>query len=81
MATPQGPKYSNDDDASAAAERDARRDSVGAFGRGHGARTLKSTYGIEGIIPRHHSGDAYYEQCYECKADAKRGEHPSAPKN
>ena len=71
-------KYSSPE---AQAQADAERDSMGTYGRGHGSHIYYGPRGdTEGVVGRHHSGDTYYERCPECRLDAKKGEHPNAPK-
>lgn len=78
------------------AKNDALRDAVGSYGRTHASTVIKGSYKnpadhpynpggdnvyVSEVIPRHHTAETFHDRCKECVADAKRGEHPSAPKN
>lgn len=69
-------------DLAAKALADAKRDSVGAYGRKHPASNLtpieRDGYGKPLQLTEHHSGDVFLSRCRACRADAKKGVHPRA---
>lgn len=69
-------------DLELAAIKDAKRDSVGAYGRKHPASDAtpieRDHNGRPMQVREHHSGDVFNSRCKACKADAKAGKHPRA---
>lgn len=86
MPAPKSRQFDNADEENAAALADFQRDSVKDYGRTHGGSVVKNSYTESGVdhkfvsevIPKHHTSDTFHPKCAECKADSKKGIHPSA---